>query len=89
VVSKRDLAILNQNVSPVLFLSSLSLAGLTPVSSVFRKVSLSASAVNYIIILMKINSAVVGALKTLTFVVEKPGKVGLEVEARSPGASWD
>jgi hypothetical protein len=25
----------------------------------------------------------------VTFVVEKPGEVGLEVEARSPGASWE
>src|SRR4051812_15832916 len=28
-------------------------------------------------------------LKRVTFVVEKPGEVGLEVEARSPGASWE
>src|SRR5258707_3902373 len=28
-------------------------------------------------------------LKSVDFVVEKPGEVGLEIEARSPGASWE
>ena len=28
-------------------------------------------------------------LKSVVFVVEKPGEVGLEIEARSPGASWE
>jgi hypothetical protein len=35
----------------------------------------------------EINSSLT-ELKSLTFVVEKAGEIGLEVEARSPGASW-